>query len=340
MSGTQDHYKSKLSFWKWKARKSAAAEGKSAEKTPFWTSWTGSLAVHAAALLLLVAVLAIDRPVRRALKGRADGEVSFLFSDEEPAGGGNTAETPNENPAADPVSAETPETADDPVPNPEEDVIGTAPAVIAHVRFHDSGSEGGGSGPAGISAGDGTGTGQTVRFGDLQGRGKRFVFLVDRSESMKWPDGDPIRVAVADALASIGSLDPAAGAQKFQLIAFNHHYETFNGGKRLVEVTSETKRQAESFLSGLAPDGGTDPLAALDAAIRMAPDVIFFLTDAEEEISALSLRRIRDLARQGSVAQIHVIEFGKPGGKHPAAYRKLAEQNGGAYVYRDVTALE
>ena len=157
---------------------------------------------------------------------------------------------------------------------------------------------------------------------------------------MKWPGGNPIRVALADAIASIGSLDPAAGAQKFQLIAFNHHYETFNGGKRLVEVTSETKKQAESFLAGLAPEGGTDPLAALDAAIRMAPDVIFFLTDAEEEISALSLRRIHNLARQGSVAQIHVIEFGKPGGKHPAAYRKLAELNGGAYIYKDVTALE
>ena len=73
---------------------------------------------------------------------------------------------------------------------------------------------------------------------------------------------------------------------------------------------------------------------------RLIYSCAFLLTDAEEEISALALRRIGDLARRTGVSQINVIEFGKPGGRHPAAYRKLAEENGGAYVYKDVTSLK
>ena len=54
------------------------------------------------------------------------------------AGGGaesQTAETPNESPPAEPVPAETPETADDPVP--ENEVIGTAKATQKKVPLPD-----------------------------------------------------------------------------------------------------------------------------------------------------------------------------------------------------------
>ena len=228
----------------------------------------------------------------------ADGEVSLVFSDEEPGGSG-------EAPADTEPEPEHAETAADPAP-PEPvaetavETIGTESrrdGATARVRFaaDDDGETRAGTG-SGESAGPGSGDGQTVRFGELSGRGKRFVFLIDHSESMKWPDEAPMNFAVSEARRSIESLEPNEGARKFQLVVFNHNVAVFDGGTRL--------------------------------------------TDAEEEISALALRRIGDLARRTGVAQINVIEFGKPGGKHPAAYRKLAEENGGTYLYKEVTRLK
>ncbi|MBR2693424.1 MAG: hypothetical protein IKE69_04350 [Thermoguttaceae bacterium] len=344
MSGSEPHYKGKNFFWKWKARRGAGdpPPESGGEKAPFWTSWSGSLMIHAAILLLLLTVFQIHRPISRALRGRPDGEVSLVFSDEEPGGSG-------EAPADTEPEPEHAETAADPAP-PEPvaetavETIGTESrrdGATARVRFaaDDDGETRAGTG-SGESAGPGSGDGQTVRFGELSGRGKRFVFLIDHSESMKWPDEAPMNFAVSEARRSIESLEPNEGARKFQLVVFNHNVAVFDGGTRLTDVTPESKRRAVEFLRTVRPEGGTDPLGALSAAIRMAPDVIFLLTDAEEEISALALRRIGDLARRTGVAQINVIEFGKPGGKHPAAYRKLAEENGGTYLYKEVTRLK
>ncbi|MBO7725344.1 MAG: hypothetical protein J6S40_02655 [Thermoguttaceae bacterium] len=344
MSGSEPHYKGKNVFWKWKARRSAEdpAPKPNGEKAPFWTSWSGSLMVHAAILLLLLTVFQIHRPDRHAVRGRPEGEVSLVFSDDEP-GGGDTAPADDE-PSADPAETAPDLPPPDPVEEPTVEVIGTDPApqgTTARIRFAsgDSGESRTNAG-SGESSGPGNGNGQAVSFGELSGRGKRFVYLIDHSESMKWPDEAPMNFAVSEARRSIESLDPSEGARKFQLLVFNHNTNVFDGGTRLLDVTPESKRRADEFLRTVRPEGGTDPLGALSAAIRMAPDVIFFLTDAEEEISALALRRIGDLARRTGVAQINVIEFGKPGGRHPAAYRKLAEENGGAYLYKDVTNLK
>lgn len=345
MSGSEPHYKRKNFFWKWKTRRGAGdpLPEPDGEKTPFWTSWSGSLMIHAAILLLLLTVFQIHRPISRAARGRPEGEVSLLFSEEE--SGAGPAESAGEETQADPAEPPVDPALSDPVEEPPAEAVGAEPpreGATARVRFasDDPGPSRAGAGSGDRSAGTGAGSGQAVRFGELSGRGKRFVYLIDRSESMKWPDEAPMNFAVSEARLSIESLEPGEGARKFQLLVFNHKVEVFDGGTRLADVTPETKHRADEFLRAVRPEGGTDPLGALSAAIRMAPDVIFLLTDAEEEISALALRRIGDLARRTGVSQINVIEFGKPGGRHPAAYRKLAEENGGAYVYKDVTSLK
>ena len=78
---------------------------------------------------------------------------------------------------------------------------------------------------------------------------------------------------------------------------------------------------------------------ALEKAIGLKPDVIFFLTDADEEISPLVLAKIRELRLKVGVDQIHVMEFGNPESKRPASYRRLAEQNNGQYIYKDIRTM-
>jgi hypothetical protein len=99
------------------------------------------------------------------------------------------------------------------------------------------------------------------------------------------------------------------------------------------------RRQAESFLLGVTAAGGTDHVQALTLALRMNPDVIFFLTDADEP--PLSPSDLKQIQRKNGVAAIHAIEFKMgpdPGTAH--TLQKLAEQNRGQYKYIDVTKLK
>jgi hypothetical protein len=98
------------------------------------------------------------------------------------------------------------------------------------------------------------------------------------------------------------------------------------------------QRQAESFIESITADGVTDRVLALRMALRMNPDVIFFLSDADKPLlSAEDLAGIQRLNR-GTV--IHAIEFGvgpKPAGEN--FLHRLAAASAGQHAYVDVTRL-
>ncbi len=203
-------------------------------------------------------------------------------------------------------------------------------------------SQGSGTGTGtgtGSGQGSGTGSGQSVGFSDLRGNGRRFVYVLDRSESMKWPDGHPMNYALRETKASIASLDARKGAARFQLVYFNHDAIVFENG-RLLEVTAPNKDRVIRFLDSLYPDGGTNPLAAIEKAITLKPDVIFFLTDADEEIPMFNLERIRGMRQTSGVRQIHVVEFGKKTNVEKSSFRQLAAENNGQYIFKDITELK
>ena len=172
--------------------------------------------------------------------------------------------------------------------------------------------------------------GGTQVFG-VTARGSSFVYVFDRSLSMK---GAPLVAAKRELLASIGRL---SGVQQFQIVFYNQNARTMQP-PQMVFAGESGRRQAESYVASVTASGGTDHVQALRLALRMGPDVIFFLTDADEpQMSAKELDEIRK--KNGGVA-IHVIEFksGHAQGKSETL-RKLAEQNRGEYKYVDVTAL-
>ncbi|MGI6401118.1 MAG: hypothetical protein ACOX0A_03250 [Thermoguttaceae bacterium] len=178
--------------------------------------------------------------------------------------------------------------------------------------------------------------GQRVGFGGVSGAGKKFVYVIDRSDSMGWHGGAPMRRAILDAVASIQSLDPKRGATKFQVVVFNHDVEVFDSGVGLIDVTPPNKAKCVRFLQSVVPTGGTSPEQALAVGIKMRPDVVFFLTDADEELTEQTIERIKTLRRQCKVAQICVIEFRKSTDPPKKSYRRLAGENGGAYIFKDV----
>ncbi len=209
---------------------------------------------------------------------------------------------------------------------------------IRHVVVSDNDSDshhGQGHSTDGGHGTDGGHAGQTVTFGDIKGNGRKFVYVLDRSESMRWSNEWPMRYALREAKSSIGSLDRASGALRFQLVYYNHEARAFDKG-RLLDVNTENKKKVIQFLDSIFPEGGTDPLAAIDIAVKMAPDVIFFLTDADEEITPMALAKIHEMAKKAGVRQIHVVEFGKSNAVKKKSFRQLAYDNNGQYIFKRI----
>ena len=321
------------------------------DRSSFRGALIGSILFHAVVLGVLFFVLSFGGDPGSRMGGRQTESVGIVFVEE--AGGGNAetkdADTPRDNGQEDDTPAEENNTANQEVSENQQTIaeerIGTdaglhndeeTPMVTIHSGQVGTDREVGrviGAGP-----GAGGGIGQEVGFGELKGKGKRFVYVLDRSESMRWPNDRPIRCALRQAEESIRSLDPAKGALRFGLVIYNHEAQIC-GNKRLMEVTPQNKEGLIRFLQTVQADGGTDPLTALEKAIGLKPDVIFFLTDADEEISPLVLAKIRELRLKVGVDQIHVMEFGNPESKRPASYRRLAEQNNGQYIYKDIRTM-
>ena len=87
-------------------------------------------------------------------------------------------------------------------------------------------------------------------------------------------------------------------------------------------------------------DGGTAHLPALRQALAMSPDVIFFLTDADDpSLTQPQLHEIRERAEL-SRTTIHAVQFNLgPAPNDGSWIRVLAEMNRGTYKYIDVTSF-
>ncbi|MGI9469927.1 MAG: hypothetical protein ACR2NZ_00245 [Rubripirellula sp.] len=196
-----------------------------------------------------------------------------------------------------------------------------------------------------FSTGPGTGSegdsaeATTMVFG-ISGSGSRFVYVFDRSDSMNGFGGKPLRAAKSELIRSLRTLTER---QRFQLIFYNDKPTPFKmSGVPLQMISGEEAyvALAESYIRSIAAFGGTEHESAIKMALRMAPDVIFFLTDARiPRLSTQELREIKNRA-DASGATIHAIEFGaEPIAPRDSFLRDLASQNRGQYRYIDVRSL-
>ncbi len=179
----------------------------------------------------------------------------------------------------------------------------------------------------------------TMVFG-VSGSGSRFVYVFDRSDSMNGFGGKPLRAAKSELIRSLRTL---TDRQSFQLIFYNDKPKAFQLSGVPDQLFSGDKSYvnlAENYIRTISAFGGTEHESALKMALRMSPDVIFFLTDARiPRLSPSELRDIRNLA-DVSGATIHTIEFGAdPAAPTDTFLRDLAAQNRGQYQYVDISRL-
>lgn len=196
-------------------------------------------------------------------------------------------------------------------------------------------TKGGSTGAAGRV---GSNKGHTYLFG-IKGVGNKFLYVFDRSASMEGYEGRPLAAAKSEL---IKSLDQLESTHQFQIIFYNDRQNVFNPNfpqpPRMLFADDKNKDQAQRYVRSVAADGGTRHLDALRMALGLSPDVVFFLTDADEP--QLTATELADVARRTGGAVIHAIEFGAGPQRNSDNFLvRLSRQSGGQHVYVDVTTL-
>ncbi len=189
---------------------------------------------------------------------------------------------------------------------------------------------------------EGFGKGKVSCFG-TSGEGNTFIFVFDRSASMSFRSpgatSTSLNAAKQELRRSLRMLQPN---QQFQIIFYNGLEEDMlkYEANRMIFATKSNIIGAERFLSSIIAMGGTDHKTALSHALRQRPDVIFFLTDADENETTLNSADLERIRRNSTGTQINAIQFGNgPRSEKSNWLSRLAEENRGHYMYLDVNQL-
>jgi hypothetical protein len=299
-------------------------------------SWLVSLFLHVVVLLLL----AFSVPHGPAGQSEIAGQqVGIVLKHESPQGEvyeGQAAEQPENPSQAAPELASELQSAPVDLSQvlPEQDLQVIGPGLGDAVPEVDA-QAGGRNLPSSSAAATRSG----VPFFGIEDRGQRIVYVVDHSTSMGY-QYNRLGEAKVELLSSVEVLKPM---QQFQIVFYNERVSV--GPKvdqtgRLPFADDVAKAMAGRFVRGVVADGSTDHKQALQYALRLGPDVIFFLTDADEP--RLRPSELQQITREnGGRAHIHAIEFGiGPDLSDDNFLKELARRNGGSYRYVDVSKFK
>lgn len=181
----------------------------------------------------------------------------------------------------------------------------------------------------GTSTGEGNGGGAAAGSGffGMKPNANSIVYVVDCSGSMNLPHHSKwktrFRRLKVEIVRSIGSMSPQ---QQFYIIFFNDKAIRMPAASMQAAVPRAKQRYLK-WMASQEAIGETDPRGALLYAMRLQPEVVYFLTDG-----SFGAKIQRDLLklRQDRVA-IHTFAFGSK--KAEPVMKQIAEANGGKYHY-------
>jgi Ca-activated chloride channel family protein len=174
----------------------------------------------------------------------------------------------------------------------------------------------------------------TAPFFGIWDAGAKFVYVIDCSGSMF--SYNAMQAAKNELLSSLGSLKRS---QQFQIVFYNLDQRWLKApGKtdfQYFPASTSNRRLAAQFIAEVQPDGGTLHLPALKLALRLHPDVIYFLTDAgEPAMKPEEMEQIRQA--NAGLSRIHCVQFGMNDNAAADFLRKLAADNNGDFAYQNV----
>lgn len=171
-----------------------------------------------------------------------------------------------------------------------------------------------------------------TQFFGAAAQGTKFVYVIDRSASMQFA----LATAKAELLSSLQKLPPTA---EFQVVVYDLEPQLLrvNGPYGLMPATKENKQQTARFLDTIRSEGGTDHVKAIKRALTLSPDVVYFLTDADE-LKPGQVQELTALNHRSAKASIHCIELSLDNlNRKDNPMRVLARDNRGVYQGIDLT---
>lgn len=182
----------------------------------------------------------------------------------------------------------------------------------------DIGGEGNGTG---LGKGDGDG------FFGISGLGKKHVFVVDASRSMNHPHDSPAKTRFGRLkIELVGTIGRMNEETEFFVIFFNDRAIPMPA-PGLLPATPANQMRSLEWVATARTGGSTDPRDALMMALRLNPDVIYFLTDGE-----FSYRVVKEVAAANTQkTPIYTFCFSDRGGEK--YLKQIAAQNAGKYHY-------
>jgi len=168
-------------------------------------------------------------------------------------------------------------------------------------------------------------------FDGTQMTGRRFVFILDRSQSM---GGDGLGVlfqAQKHLTEAISKLQPN---HQFQIVAYHSRTVTISE-RKLLTANAKNKALVKPFLERLAAFGATEHSYGVNAGLAFRPDSVVLLTDGGYPgLTATELKQIR---RTSGNVEFHCIQFGQGPRQDSANFMsRLATQGNGTFRYIDV----
>jgi hypothetical protein len=192
-----------------------------------------------------------------------------------------------------------------------------------------AGGSGSGSGKGSFDAiaslgAAGGGGGKGVGFFGTRARADSVIFIVDMSGSM---EGHRFDRAVEELIRSLNLLQPT---QKFFIFFYNGvTYPMFEQrNSKLLPATSGNRAKAAKWIKAFRPEGDTAPEDAIERALKMKPQVIYFLTDGEIPNTTRSTAQRFNTEHK---TVIHTIAFEYEGGAEQL--RGIAADSKGKYRF-------
>jgi hypothetical protein len=185
-------------------------------------------------------------------------------------------------------------------------------------------------GPTSRPGGSGPGRGNLLLAAPATARS--VVYVVDRSLSMGL--NGALARARRELLASLAELAPGS---KFQVILYNRQAEPLRiaGRSGYLSADEATLLAVSQEIGQVTAAGNTDHVRALKAALRLQPDVLFLVTDADD----LTDPQVQEVTRlNAGHTKIHCVELSRRREDSDGPLRRLAEMNGGSY--RRVPAVD
>lgn len=167
-----------------------------------------------------------------------------------------------------------------------------------------------------------------VSFYGLKAEAIRIVYIIDHSGSTL-DNFDFLREEVK---RSAGDL---TAAQSFNVIMVSEETHTVMPPGKLARATPESQKEFIAKIADFRAQGMNDDLLApfqqaFEAAFKLKPDVIYFVTDAHLDPKLLKI--IQTLNTRKSV-QINTLAFISKDPAYEEQLQQIAKQNGGIYIF-------